>query len=77
MVALANTPNYTLYGGDITAFAGLNAELRIAALATPTYPFSAFAFDSISFSDQAVPEPGALCLIGLGALFLGWRLRKL
>jgi hypothetical protein len=76
MVALTNTPSYTLYGGDITPFAGLNEELRIAALATPIYPFSAFAFDSIEFSPQAMPEPGAFSLFGLGGLFHGWRLSR-
>ena len=74
MVVLSSTVNYTLYGGDITPYAGLNADLRIATLASPAFPFSSFAFDSIVFSDQVVPEPSVIALATLGALLLGWRL---
>ena len=70
MLPLEVTPNYTLYGGDISIFAGSTAELRIAALTIPAFAFSAFAFDSIAF----VPEPSVFALLGLGALFIGWRL---
>jgi len=71
--ALETFPSYTLYGGDITAFAGSIAELRFTAY-PDNYPHSTvFALDSIEFSIQTIPEPGTICLFGLGALLLGWR----
>ncbi|MSU57614.1 MAG: PEP-CTERM sorting domain-containing protein [Pedosphaera sp.] len=71
MFPLSFTPNYTIFGGDILPFAGLIRELRISAVPTPNYDHSSFTIDSITFSDQPIPEPSSLILIGLGALFLG------
>lgn len=76
LAPLATFPTYTLYGGDISAFAGTLAELRFTAFPN-NYPHSTvFALDSIQFSNQQVPEPGTVGLIGLGALLVGWRWRK-
>jgi hypothetical protein len=69
MIPLLNTATYTLYGGDISGFAGQTDELRIAALPVSLY----FSLDAIEFSTQAVPEPSTIGILGLGALFLGWR----
>src|SRR5205823_3181830 len=44
-VAMGTGPNYTLYGGDISAFAGQTAELRFTALP----PFNNWSIDSIEF----------------------------
>lgn len=73
MLALSTAPDHTLFGGDISNFAGLTRELRIAAIATPAY-FSSFVIDSIVFSNQPVPEPNVLGLFACGCAVLGWRL---
>lgn len=77
LVPLQTSGDYTLYGGDISAFAGLTRELRISAIPTPAYQFSSVMVDSIMFSNLAIPEPSTICLFGLGALLLGWRFRRL
>ncbi|MSU57613.1 MAG: hypothetical protein EXS35_05445 [Pedosphaera sp.] len=76
MFALSVTPRYTLYGGDVSAFAGSARELRIASIPTASFAFSNLAIDSIAFSDLPAPEPGILTLFGLGVLFLGTQVLK-
>lgn len=56
--------------GDVSAFAGAIANLSF----TPGSYFSYF--DDIRFSNLPVPEPGVFGLSALGALVLGWRVRK-
>jgi len=57
------------YGGDISAFAGSLAELRILNTAGPSGgPMTVV--DNISFSPVAIPEPSTLAFAGLGALSL-------
>lgn len=70
--AMGTGPNYTLYGGDISAFGGQTAELRFTALP----PNDNWTIDSIEFSTQAIPEPALPGLFGLGAVALCWRLRQ-
>jgi hypothetical protein len=61
---LGSTSTYTIYGGDISTFAGGTGWLQ----------FQGNAFlDNIFFSDQSVPEPSVFGLSALGALLLGWR----
>ncbi len=73
---LGSFGNHTLYGGNIPQLAGTVAELRFTAY-PDNYPVSTtFALDSILFSNQPVPEPNALALIGVGALILGRRLQR-
>jgi len=70
--ALATGANYTLYGGDISAFAGQTQQLTFSAL----QDFNALNFwnlDNIQFSSSPVPEPGALGSSALCGLFLAWR----
>jgi len=62
------TPNYYIYGADISAFAGQTGELRFTVP-----PQSLSVIDNIQFSDQRVPEPGAFAVSVLGASVLGWR----
>lgn len=70
--ALSAGPNYTLYGGDISAFKGLTGELRFTE--TPIMsPFSKAFLDDIFFSTQPIPEPSVFGLFALGALLFGWR----
>lgn len=57
-----------IFGADVSAFGGQTGELR----------FSGGGYlDDIFFSPQPIPEPRAIGLFALGALFLGWRLRNL
>jgi hypothetical protein len=73
MLPLSVGPNYTLYGGDITAMAGLTAELKITAPANLLPSLNFVTIDGIQFSDQPIPEPSVFGLSALGALLLGWR----
>ncbi len=57
-------------GVDISAFAGLQRELRFQTGLGINY------LDAITFSSQVIPEPSVLELFGLGALCLGWRQRR-
>jgi hypothetical protein len=63
LIPLATGANYTLYGADVSQFAGQVGTLTLAALG----PGSQFdSFDSIVFSPSPVPEPGALGLLAAG-----------
>lgn len=64
---IENTPNYAIYGGDISAFANQSGELRFTGGGY---------LDNIFFSNQAIPEPSALSLLALGSLFLLRQRRK-
>jgi hypothetical protein len=64
---ITTTPNYTLYGGDVSAFAGQTEQLTFTA---PNGVNNYWGLDDIQFSDQPIPEPG---VFALGALLLGWR----
>jgi hypothetical protein len=55
-------PNYTLYGGNIFAWAGQTEQL------TFTSPAGNFTIDDISFSTSVVPEPSPLALTAIGGL---------
>jgi hypothetical protein len=74
LVQLGTGANYTLYGADISSFAGEVETLTITALplseAAPNY------FDSIVFSPSAVPEPSTSSLFGICILFLCWRMKR-
>jgi hypothetical protein len=66
--AVGTGPNYTLYGANISAWAGQNEELTFSALGNATGP-SMWLIDDISFSPNAtVPEPSPLALAGIGGV---------
>ena len=66
---ILRTNYYTIYGGDISSFAGQTGELSVRAPNQfGSYGYSYF--DTIYFSPQAVPEPSTWALVALGsALF--------
>jgi hypothetical protein len=61
--SISSGPNYTIYGGDISAFAGQTGALKFSGGGW---------LDNIQFN-LPTPEPGVFGLSVLGALFLGWR----
>ena len=69
--ALSITPNYTLYGGNISpTFSGQSEQLIFSALEG----FNNFwELDDIQFSTSPVPEPGTVALVAMGAVLLGLR----
>lgn len=67
--ALSSTPNYTIWGADVSAYADQTGEL----LFTATWPNGGGLLDNIQFSPSPVPEPSALSLSALGGLLLVWR----
>lgn len=73
LIPLQTGANYTLYGADISSFAGQVENLAITALAAPN---SADYFDSFVFSPSTVPEANAFGLFALGGLFLGLSRRR-
>ena len=70
-IALSNGPSYTLYGADVSAFAGQTATLAFAA------PMPEFLIDDIQFSPLAIPEPSFLALACSGGLVLAVGLRRM
>ena len=74
--ALGSGANYTLYGADVSAFAGQVETLSFSALQVSNF-INDWNLDNIQFSSSAVPEPGALGLFGLGSAVLVWQRRKL
>jgi PEP-CTERM motif len=70
-VAISNALNYTVYGADISPFAGQTGQLLFTA------PVDDHALlDNIQFSSMPIPEPGFLGLFGLGGLAFLWHCWK-
>jgi hypothetical protein len=61
LVTLSSTANYTIFGGDISAFAGQSGELRFRGGGL---------LDNVFFSPSPVPEPKAIYLLALGIFVL-------
>jgi len=68
---IGNAANYNIYEADVSAFAGQTGQLLFTAEAQ-----GGGFIDNIQFSPSPVPEPGAMSLSALGALFLAWHRRK-
>lgn len=72
VTVLATYSSYSLYGGDVSTFAGRDAELRFTV---PGGYLGTVRLDSIEFSP--VPEPAPVVLFGVGLAGLGlWRYRN-
>ena len=72
--AVSNGPNFTLYGGDVSAFAGQTAELRFSA----PEGYNAnndWTLDSIMFSPTPVPEPADWTIFLVGGYGIATRTR--
>ena len=70
--AISTTPDYTLYGGDISAFAG---QVEPLTFTTPAGVNNYWELDDIQFSSSPLPEPDVLSIFGIGIL-LFYRLKK-
>ena len=66
LVSLSMTDNYILYGGDVSAFAGMTKELTIAVHGGE----SRVILDSIAFSPVPVPDPASALILVFGCVFL-------
>jgi PEP-CTERM motif-containing protein len=70
VIPLSISSNYTVYGADISAWAGQQTELRFTAVAPATLDHF-WTLDSIQFSTTPVPEPSTFALLAVTAA-LGW-----
>ncbi len=64
--------NYTLYGADLSAFAGQTGQLEFTSVFNNNGP-SWIELDDIAFSTTAVPEPSIVALTAIGGLLFGAR----
>jgi hypothetical protein len=71
MIPLENFPEYTVYGANISEFAGNLETLQL--LAPPSGGPNAVEYDNIQFSPSPVPEPSSFSLFALGTWFVAWR----
>lgn len=61
-MALLSATNYTVFGADVSGFAG-----QAAMLSCSVQGYSQFVIDDFEFSPRLIPEPGALGLVGIGS----------
>jgi hypothetical protein len=72
MVPLQAFVHYTLFGGNVSSFAGTVGTLSITEPFEPSGAFADAEIDNISFSPTAfVPEPNPLALTAIGGLLFG------
>jgi hypothetical protein len=73
-VAVGTGPNYTIYGANISAYAGVTGQLLFNGPAN-----GGGEIDNIQFSPSAIPEPGTWALMLCGVTLLGlsrWKRKK-
>jgi PEP-CTERM motif len=73
---IANELNYTVYGADISSFAGQTETLSFSALEA-FGGYNNWNIDNIQFLASPIPEPSTLALVGLGGLLPVWRNRRI
>ena len=74
IVPLETTPAYTLYGGDVSPFAGQTMELKFTAFSSSG--LNNLYLDSIEFSPVVVPEPRLMTFAVVASVLLSvelWR----
>jgi hypothetical protein len=64
--AISNTPNYTVWGADISMYAGQTGELMFTAPG-----LTEGMLDNIQFSANPLPEPSLFSILGIGFLSFG------
>jgi len=69
-IAISNAASYTVWGIDVSSYAGQSGELRFTAPWRSTPFLSGAILDGIQFSPMTIPEPSALALAGIVALCL-------
>lgn len=69
-VAIGNAASYTIWGMDISAYAGQTGELRFKKPWLPTNFSHGALLDNIQFSSVAVPEPSVMSLCGVSMFLL-------
>ena len=67
--AISTGPNYTVYGGDISGFAGQIEQLTFN---TPQGNNNYWELDDIQFSSSPVPEPSVWSLFGISIFMFCW-----
>ena len=70
--AVGSGANYTLYGANLSAWAGDTEQLMFSAL-LGSYGLNNWEIDDISFSTTPEPEPNILALTAIGGLLFGAR----
>ena len=77
VVPLQVFSRYTLYGADISTFAGQVAALSFTEPPAPAGQLGGdpniFELDNIQFSSSPIPEPSELALAAIGTLLLGFK----
>ena len=76
MTPLQTYSNYTVYVGDISAWAGQDATLSITESPAGSTLRDSLLLDDITFTGYPIPEPSTLALIAMGAAAFGgftWR----
>jgi hypothetical protein len=78
-VPLLSAPDYTLFGADISAWAGQQTELRFTSIAPAAGTGdNSLILDSIEFSTTPIPEPSTFALFGFSVVFAWfiWRHKR-
>jgi hypothetical protein len=73
--AVGTYAGYTLYGGNISMFAGQAGQLLFSVDRAGNGNRQQVLLDAISFSSTPIPEPSAITLAALGLIVLGFNRR--
>ena len=78
LTVLGTGTNYTLYGANVSQWAGQTTDLAFTLLAeNPHINDEYLVLDAIQFSPEPIPEPSVIGLFSISALFLCWRMKWL